>query len=85
VFLGKYRGETVAVKQLNVTQNDISAIQTGGVEQEIKLMTQLRSPLVVSFYGAMVCLFFIGFIYFFFSRDLQIAFTFFSSGANMDH
>jgi len=55
VFLGKYRGETVAVKQLNITQGEASSFQTESVENEIKLMTQLRSQFIVSFYGAMVC------------------------------
>eukprot|EP01107_Rhizomastix_libera_P004069 TRINITY_DN1705_c2_g1_i2.p1 TRINITY_DN1705_c2_g1~~TRINITY_DN1705_c2_g1_i2.p1 ORF type:complete len:1208 (-),score=319.24 TRINITY_DN1705_c2_g1_i2:43-3381(-) len=55
VYAGKYRGETVAVKQLCVTASDFQASgaeDTSGIDNEIKLMTQLRSPYIVSFYGA---------------------------------
>ena len=40
---------------MNITQGEASSFQTESVENEIKLMTQLRSQFIVSFYGAMVC------------------------------
>ena len=54
VYLGKYRGEAIAVKQIVFIHCE-SFMKM--IENEIKLMETLRSPYVVSFYGAMVCLF----------------------------
>eukprot|EP01107_Rhizomastix_libera_P008390 TRINITY_DN2357_c0_g1_i1.p1 TRINITY_DN2357_c0_g1~~TRINITY_DN2357_c0_g1_i1.p1 ORF type:complete len:414 (+),score=126.53 TRINITY_DN2357_c0_g1_i1:2-1243(+) len=50
VFLGKYRGESVAVKQLSLFSMGES--EETKLENEVKIMAQLRSPFVVSFYGA---------------------------------
>jgi len=51
VLIGKYRGETVAVKQIMVANADSIIKQ---IENEIMVMTKLRSPNIVSFYGEVV-------------------------------
>jgi len=73
VFLGKYRGETVAVKQLNISHRCLES----EVEHEVKMMSQFTSPHVVYFYGTMAFFFFlklffpIMIFFFFFYREQE--------------
>jgi len=56
VYLGQYRGEVVAVKQIQarIAYRESDQYNSDSVEKEIKVMTQLRSPHLVSFFGAAV-------------------------------
>lgn len=54
VFKGKYRGQNVAIKELlKSTVKDV-ADQIGEFKKDLEIMTTVRNPLVVFFYGATV-------------------------------
>eukprot|EP01107_Rhizomastix_libera_P012723 TRINITY_DN327_c0_g1_i2.p1 TRINITY_DN327_c0_g1~~TRINITY_DN327_c0_g1_i2.p1 ORF type:complete len:1088 (-),score=310.84 TRINITY_DN327_c0_g1_i2:63-3032(-) len=49
VFIGKYREEEVAVKQYSINSEYLE--MEGQIQKEIKLMSTLKSPFIVSFIG----------------------------------
>ena len=58
VFIGKYREELVAIKQVakkfSNKKIEIEEEENSQILKEIAIMTQLRSPFIVSFYGTAV-------------------------------
>ena len=50
--MGKYRGGEVAVKQCTIDKDRKELV--GQIQKEIKLMTALKSPYIVSFFGTAV-------------------------------
>eukprot|EP01107_Rhizomastix_libera_P010872 TRINITY_DN281_c4_g1_i1.p1 TRINITY_DN281_c4_g1~~TRINITY_DN281_c4_g1_i1.p1 ORF type:complete len:1240 (+),score=268.39 TRINITY_DN281_c4_g1_i1:23-3721(+) len=54
VYMGKYRGETVAVKQMQSEMcfDGMNIERDSSVDNEIQIMSRIRSPYIVNFFGA---------------------------------
>jgi len=54
VYLGQYRNETVAVKQIQIRKEDFQDKAEEETQKEISVISKLRSPYIVTFYGTAV-------------------------------